>query len=300
MKLNFNKKNYSTAISLLFLVFGTIAIVTANKIYRLGTQPIAPTAPKSVPAREPAAPCRFSFSVPASTPTPTSSPSLLHNVDQPQPNISCSSPFDFSGWTIWNNGQKVQKVEFYMDLPKGQVGKYGQALTDQFERADLCRLNPLYCRAGWKWRFNPSLVNNGPHKVYVYAYDADRGYVGEPIIRNFVVAAPTPTVTPTPAPTATITPTPTGSLTCDQRCLALHGGNAKYLGNCEPPNWTPPGCSHIICRTPRVIDPNKTFERILIGENPQGANDCLGSQICYCYTCEEKTCSVPAPTPTPG
>lgn len=180
MKLNFNKKNYSLLISLLFLVIGTIAIVTANKIYRLGTQPIAPTAPKSVPAREPAAPCRFSFSVPASTPTPTSTP------------------------------------------------------------------------------------------------------------------------TRAPTPTTTITPTPTGSLTCDQRCLALHGGNAKYLGNCEPPTWTPPGCSHIICRTPRVIDPNKTFERILIGENPQGANDCLGSQICYCYTCEEKTCSVPAPTPTPG
>lgn len=144
-------------------------------------------------------------------PTPTPTPRLLHYVDHPMQDHSYSSPFDFSGWTIWRDGQKVEKVEFYMDLPKGQVGKYGEALTDQFERPDLCRLNPLYCRAGWKWRFNPSWVNNGPHKVYVYTYDNERGYVGEPVVRNFIAAVPTLTPTPTtrpPPPTLTPTPTP--------------------------------------------------------------------------------------------
>lgn len=140
------------------------------------------------------------------TPTPTPTLRLLHQVDQPQPNVSYSSPFEFAGWTIWEDGQKVQKVEFYMDLPKEQVGKYGEALTDQFERPDLCRLNPLYCKAGWKWRFNPAWVNNGPHKVYVYAHDSNRGYVGNPIVRDFTVAVspiPTPTPTPTSEPCST-------------------------------------------------------------------------------------------------
>lgn len=147
------------------------------------------------------------------TATPTIAAVLYHNVDHPVQDRSYSSPFDFSGWTIWKNGQKVQKVVFYMDLPKGQVGPYGEALTDQFSRPDLCNLNPinLYCRAGWKWRFNPALVNNGPHKVYVYAYDANRGYVGEPIVRDFTVAVST-------------TPTPTGS-----PCICSASNPAKDL-----------------------------------------------------------------------
>lgn len=127
--------------------------------------------------------------VPLASPTPT--PELINYVDQPQQNGFYSSTFDeFSGWTIWNSGRRVEKVEFYMDLPKGQVGKYSEALTDQFERQDLCTLNPLYCWAGWRWRFDSSWVDNGWHKLYVYAYDADQGYVGSPVVRDFLVAVP--------------------------------------------------------------------------------------------------------------
>lgn len=60
-------------IGLATIVLAIIAVFTAMKLYKTGSQPIAPTAPKPAPAREPVETCRLVFTVGGITPTPTPS-----------------------------------------------------------------------------------------------------------------------------------------------------------------------------------------------------------------------------------
>lgn len=68
------KQNWSLiSISVATVILAIIAIITATKLYQIGKEPVAPTAPKPAPAREPAQACRLTFTVggPTGTPTPT-------------------------------------------------------------------------------------------------------------------------------------------------------------------------------------------------------------------------------------
>ncbi len=58
-------------IGLATIVLGIIAVFTAMKLYRTGNQPVAPTAPRPAPAREPVETCRLVFTVGGVTGTPT-------------------------------------------------------------------------------------------------------------------------------------------------------------------------------------------------------------------------------------
>ena len=71
------KKNwYLILIGLATIALGTIAVITAIKLYQAGKQPVAPTAPSSKPkAATPA--CSLTFNISPITPTPTPTPSLL-------------------------------------------------------------------------------------------------------------------------------------------------------------------------------------------------------------------------------
>lgn len=78
--MDFLKKNWSLlSVGLITVVLAVVAIGTAWKLYQAGTEPVAPTAPASVPKaqEEPTAtptpedPCVLEFSVPSVTPTPT-------------------------------------------------------------------------------------------------------------------------------------------------------------------------------------------------------------------------------------
>lgn len=117
------------------------------------------------------------------TPTPTSGPRILHYVDSPQEGVTYTAPFNFAGWTAMIGGGRVDKIEFYMDFPRGWVAKYGEVTPNQY-RADL----PIpYRNSGWTFRFDPARVYNGWHEVYVYAYDSRYGYLGV-IKRTFYAA----------------------------------------------------------------------------------------------------------------
>lgn len=80
--MEFLKKNWSLlSVGLITVVLAIVAIGTAWKLYQAGTEPVAPTAPASVPkAQEEPTPtlpppspeevCVLSFGVPTGTPTP--------------------------------------------------------------------------------------------------------------------------------------------------------------------------------------------------------------------------------------
>lgn len=76
----FLKKNWSLlSVGLITVVLAVVAVGTAWKLYRAGTEPVAPTAPPSVPKAQeeptatpmPEEPCVLEFQVVTSTPTPT-------------------------------------------------------------------------------------------------------------------------------------------------------------------------------------------------------------------------------------
>ncbi len=114
------------------------------------------------------------------TSTPTSTVGVLHYVDNPQEGGTYGSPVYFSGWSVMRDGASVEKIEFYLDLPRGQVGKYGEVTPNQY-RADLPE---PYKNSGWTFRFDPAWVNAGTHSVYVYV--VDQGEVLAMTKRTFV------------------------------------------------------------------------------------------------------------------
>ncbi len=76
----FLKKNWSLlSVGLITVVLAVVAIGTAWKLYQAGSEPVAPTAPASVPKAQeeptatpvPEEPCVLEFEVPSGTPTPT-------------------------------------------------------------------------------------------------------------------------------------------------------------------------------------------------------------------------------------
>jgi hypothetical protein len=76
----FLKKNWSLlTVGLITVVLAVIALGTAWKLYQAGREPVAPTAPVSVPKAQeeptstptPEEPCVLEFEVPSGTPTPT-------------------------------------------------------------------------------------------------------------------------------------------------------------------------------------------------------------------------------------
>lgn len=79
--MNLKKNWYVILIGLSTIILGTIAILTAIKMYQAGNKPVAPNAPESQPAAQtlptatptPASTCllTFNLTVPTGTPTPT-------------------------------------------------------------------------------------------------------------------------------------------------------------------------------------------------------------------------------------
>ena len=76
----FLKKNWSLlSVGLITVVLASVALLTAWKLYQTGREPVAPTAPVSVPKAQeeptatpaPEEPCVLEFIVPSGTPTPT-------------------------------------------------------------------------------------------------------------------------------------------------------------------------------------------------------------------------------------
>ncbi len=76
----FLKKNWSLlSVGLITIVLAVVALGTAWKLYQAGREPVAPTAPASVPKAQeeptatptPEEPCVLEFEVPSGTPTPT-------------------------------------------------------------------------------------------------------------------------------------------------------------------------------------------------------------------------------------
>ena len=76
----FLKKNWSLlSVGLITILLAVVAIGTAWKLYQAGSEPVAPTAPPSVPKAQeeptatpiPEEPCVLEFEVPTLTPTPT-------------------------------------------------------------------------------------------------------------------------------------------------------------------------------------------------------------------------------------
>ena len=126
---------------------------------------------------------------PAVTVTPTLAP--VHHVDQPQAGGSYSGPFHFSGWS---GGGGIVKVQFYMDLPKGSVGMYGEAMANLY-RPDLTAPSVLpYANTGWNfypasWSTAGGWLTPGTHKLYTYAVKSDGTQVGSVIERTFTVTA---------------------------------------------------------------------------------------------------------------
>ncbi len=68
------------------IVLAGIALFTVWRLYQLRREAIAPTAPKKVPAQEPAPSCTIEFNIAALPTTPTPSPSV-----SPTPSPSASS-----------------------------------------------------------------------------------------------------------------------------------------------------------------------------------------------------------------
>jgi len=81
--MEFLKKNWSLlSVGLITVVLAIIALGTAWKLYEAGREPVAPTAPSSIPKAQeeptlppppppPEEPCVLEFIVPSGTPTPT-------------------------------------------------------------------------------------------------------------------------------------------------------------------------------------------------------------------------------------
>jgi hypothetical protein len=76
----FLKKNWSLLlVGLITVVLASVALLTAWKLYQAGREPVAPTAPPSVPKAQeeptatpvPEEPCVLEFEVPTLTPTPS-------------------------------------------------------------------------------------------------------------------------------------------------------------------------------------------------------------------------------------
>jgi len=107
-----------------------------------------------------------------------------HNVDHPIEEATYSSSFNFSGWTVKQDGQPVAKVMLFFDLLPGQVGSYGEALCNEY-RADLPE---QYRYSGWHFFFNPAWVNAGWHRLYVFALDNDGRWL-DAVARDFWVEA---------------------------------------------------------------------------------------------------------------
>ena len=84
MEQDFKQDKYKILSVIATGCLGLIAVISAIKLYQIGSKPIAPTAPRIVPASEPAAECKLAFTVPleGTTPTPSPTPSFYCTIQE--------------------------------------------------------------------------------------------------------------------------------------------------------------------------------------------------------------------------
>lgn len=197
---NLKKNWYLIAVIAATVILAIIAVITAVRLYQIGKEPVAPTAPKPAPAVAPA--CQLTFNLTAPTPTATSTPvpecwePCTENADCPE-DLVCD---DVDGTDRCINPDcPIEDQEETCDCPEvtptpTTVPKCGEPCTEE----DGCP-GDLTCN------------------------DVDDEYVCinpdcPEEIEDCVCPEATPTPTETPAPEDTPTPTPTPMPSCWDTC----------------------------------------------------------------------------------
>lgn len=199
------KKNWTTILILTTtVILAIIAVVTALKLYQVGKEPVAPTAPRPVPAVAPV--CRFLFSIP-------SAPDFL----------------DFSGRVLEHVGDE------YKGLAGVTVELYENSVAWKLKKSFVTSANGNYSfRISPPWDYDDyRIVEVDPPGYTSESAHSDQGTVinantieftdvtpGYYTNNNFYdvsgtppTSTPTPTPTGTPGPTSTPTPGPTATPT---------------------------------------------------------------------------------------
>lgn len=238
------KKNLVLAgIILSVVVLAVLSVVTAIRIKNLGTQPVAPSAPKSKPKAEeviplvtPAAGCRVTFGVATPTPTATSTPcpikiqGRVYRDRSPQADYRVSDTEEY--------GPVVFRVDYQPDGQNMIINGGNKACVDSCSPS--CAVNfangsfatgslnsgkyavRLYLNSA-DWVVTEAYLSNGTAckankagNVAVSGLNTQTAYISKTdyacgTYNIWFGVKPKAETTVTPTPTGTLTPTPTGT-----------------------------------------------------------------------------------------
>ncbi|MHB1375906.1 MAG: N-acetylmuramoyl-L-alanine amidase [Candidatus Humimicrobiaceae bacterium] len=110
----------------------------------------------------------------------TGSGKVLINIDTPKANEAINGPFTLSGWaleTSSTNSTGITAIHIY-DGPANGEKNFLTAATYGVARADVAAYygKTNFANCGFNAAINLSKLANGPHTLYVYAYNASQGW----------------------------------------------------------------------------------------------------------------------------
>lgn len=203
------------------LVLSIIAVVTAIRLQQIGTQPVAPSVPKSKPKAQETNQCQKSWTIaegPSSTPTPTGT---LTPTPTPTPGpsatpgggLACTS-IDLPGGTSRTQGENIRFLcHGSTDSSVTQCRfRFGDGSVETF--SDSC--NVLH-----------SYASTGSYNISCEVKDSGGNWHAASSCAGQLEIVSGPTSTPTPG---SGTPVPTAVPTVPQQQLPSAGGIGQTIG----------------------------------------------------------------------